>query len=242
MTRLIPKDNLGTIGILQPSYLPWIGYFEQIACSQVFVLYDDVQFEKGAWRNRNRIKTPSGAQWLTVPVLLKGRDLPLIKDVIINQAEKWQKKHIRSIEQHYRKAPFFNEYAGDLFDIIDRKRKYLIDLNLEIIYWIVQKLDLKTTLKLSSQLNIGGSGVQRLIDIIRLFNGRRFYEGAAGRNYIDPEDFKRCGIDVVFQDYNHPVYPQLYGDFVSHLSVIDLMFNCGSESTGILTQNMEIND
>jgi hypothetical protein len=107
------RDNK-IVGILQPGYLPWLGFFEQLHRCDIFVIYDDVQFEKGSWRNRNRIKTPNGPQWLTVPVLLKGQGFPSIKDVAINQSIGWQKKHIKTITQNYSKAPFFDLYANGL--------------------------------------------------------------------------------------------------------------------------------
>ena len=223
-----------TIGILQPSYLPWLGYFEQIHRSHVFVLYDDVQFEKGSWRNRNRIKKPDGALWLTVPVLLKGRGFPLIRDVKINRSVQWQKKHIRGITQSYLKAPFFERYADDLFKIMGRPWKFLIDLNLELTYWSAEQLGISTPLILASELGVPGSRVQRLIDIIHSLGGNHFYEGAAGRDYIDVPSFEKAGISVTFQDYEHPRYPQLHGDFVPYLSIVDLLFNCGLDSLNTL--------
>jgi len=198
------------------------------------VLYDDVQFEKGSWRNRNRIKTPNSAQWLTVPVILKDQGFPVIRDVVINTSVPWQKKHIKTITQNYSKAPFFNLYADGLFEILSRSWKYLIDLDLELIDWIAKQLSISTPLLLASHLGIPGSHVQRLIDIIRSLQGNHFYEGSAGRNYIDEAVFKQAGISVTFQGYLHPEYPQLHGDFISHLSIIDLLFNCGPESRGIL--------
>lgn len=230
------KPALGakTVGILQPGYLPWLGFFEQLHRCDIFVLYDDVQFEKGSWRNRNQIKTPNGAQWVTAPVLLKGQGFPLIKDVLINSSVDWQKKHIKAIEQNYSKAPYFEQYSDGLFEILRRQWRYLIDLDLEIIYWLVDQLSISTRMVLASDLNIPGSHVQRLIDIIHSLGGNHFYEGAAGENYIDINVFKSAGISVSFQKYEHPEYPQLYGDFISHLSVIDLLLNCGSDSLGIL--------
>lgn len=224
-----------TVGILQPGYLPWLGFFEQVHRCDIFVLYDDVQFEKGSWRNRNRIKTPNGAQWLTVPVLLKGQGFPLIKNVLINSSTAWQKKHIKTIKQNYSRAQFFELYASGLFEILDRPYKYLIDLDLELIYWLAGQLNISTEIVLSSDLKISGNKVQRLIDIIHSLGGVHFYEGAAGLTYIDVGLFESAGISVTFQDYNHPIYPQLYGDFISHLSTIDLLFNCGPESLNILT-------
>ena len=228
------SPNTKTIGILQPGYLPWLGFFEQLYRCDVFVLYDDVQFEKGSWRNRNRIKTPNGSQWLTVPVVLKGEGFPLIKDVQINASVPWHKKHIKAITQNYSKSPFLKLYADSLFEILSRSWKFLIDLDLELIRWLSKELDIKTPIVLSSDLGIPGSSVQRLVDIIHTLDGNHFYEGSSGRNYIDMEFFKNAGISIIFQDYQHPNYQQLYKDFISHLSVIDLLFNCGSESLSIL--------
>lgn len=228
-----------TVGILQPGYLPWLGFFEQVYRSDVFVLYDDVQFEKGSWRNRNRIKGAAGPIWLTVPVLLKGKTFPLIKDIKINSSVQWQKKHIRAITLNYAKSPFFGKYSESLFEIIDRPWKYLMDVDLALLYWLFEHLNLHKPIRLSSEIGIGGSRVQRLIDIILSLGGNCFYEGAAGKNYISVDTFEDAGIAVIFQQYEHPVYPQLYGTFVSHLSIIDLLFNCGPDSLGILISNMK---
>jgi len=224
-----------TIGILQPSFLPWLGFFEQLHRSDVFVLYDDVQFEKGSWRNRNRIKTANGPQWITVPVLQKGLGSQLIKDVQINTDVPWQKKQIKTITQNYSKAPFFAKYADNLFDRLNRSWEKLNELNVELIGWIAKELGISTEIVFASELGVYGSGTQRLIDVIKAFNGTGFYEGSAGRNYIDHSLFEKSEILITYQDYTHPTYPQLYGDFVSHLSIIDLMFNCGEDSLEILT-------
>lgn len=234
------KGSVNIVGILQPGYLPWLGFFEQVYRCDVFVIYDDVQFDKGGWRNRNRIKTPGGPQWLTVPVLTKGKKFPLIKDVQINGSIPWQKKHIKSIKQNYSKAPFFDDYGLELIRIIDRPWKYLLDLDMELIYWLLNVLGIKTEMVLSSELQVEGKRVDRLIGIIKKVGGRVFYEGAAGKSYINTDLFEQEGISVVFQDYKHPVYPQLYGDFVSHLSVIDLLFNCGPGSLDIIINQAEV--
>jgi hypothetical protein len=239
------RDRAGAdsrvIGVLQPGYLPWLGFFEQLWRCDVFVIYDDVQFEKGSWRNRNRIKTPQGSQWLTVPVLLKGKGFPLIHEVEINPSVAWQKKHIKTLQQCYAKAPFYENYSKKLFDIVDRPWRTLIDLDVALIRWIAEVLGIDTRTVLSSSLGIEGKNVERLIAVIRELKGKVFYEGASGKNYIDAEQFEKEGITVVFQDYRHPVYPQLYGNFASHLSVIDLLFNCGPESLNILTHSEEDN-
>jgi len=234
-SELMSVRNTKTVGILQPGYLPWLGFFEQLCRCDVLVLYDDVQFEKGSWRNRNRIKTPNGPQWLTVPVLLKGRGFPLIKDVVINSSVPWQEKHIKTITQNYSRTPFFSHYSEGLFDILNRSWRFLIDLDLELINWLVRELNIPTQMILASELGIPGENVKRLIDIIHSLGGDHFYEGSAGRNYIDVRLFEERGISLTFQEYDHPRYPQLYGDFISHLSVIDLLLNCGPESLHVLT-------
>jgi WbqC-like protein family len=228
------QNNQKTVGILQPGYLPWLGFFEQWHRCDIFVLYDDVQFEKGSWRNRNRIKTASGVQWLTVPVLLKGQRFPLIKDVRINHATGWQKKHVNALLQNYSRASYFEQYGDGLFSILNRSWKYLLDLNLEMLHWLGDQLGITTPVTLSSELGVAGDSVQRLIDIIRFLGGKRFYEGSSGRNYIDPSIFEKAGITVQFQDYSHPRYSQRYGEFISHLSIIDLLFNCGTDSLNII--------
>lgn len=223
------------VGILQPGYLPWLGFFEQMQRADIFVYYDDVQFEKGSWRNRNRIKTPQGPQWLTVPVLTKGGDFPLIKEVRINPAQPWANKQIKAITQNYGKAPFFADYAPELFAILEKPWELLLDLDLALLTWLRERLGIATPVRLASELGIAGRNVERLIAIIRHLEGRIFYEGRAGMDYIDPALFAVAGITVCFQEYTHPVYPQLYGEFIPYLSVIDLLFNCGPESPAIIS-------
>jgi hypothetical protein len=222
------------VGILQPGYLPWLGFFEQMLRVDLFIFYDDVQFEKGSWRNRNRIKGPNGPVWLTVPVLTKGHRTQLIKDLKINNRVRWQTKHIKSIRQSYAKTRFFKDFFPAFSGIVEREDDSLLQLDLSLIQWVCDALGIQTKTVLSSDLNVEGTGQQRLIDIINSLGGDAFYEGTAGRDYIDTKKFKDAGIDVIYQDYKHPVYEQLYGGFISHLSVIDLLFNHGQEGQKIL--------
>jgi hypothetical protein len=225
-----------TIGILQPSYLPWLGFFEQIYRSDVFVIYDDVQYDKDGWRNRNRIKTPNGIQWLTVPVHIKFEDKPLIYEVKIDNSTNWRIKHLRSIKQNYSKAPFYKNYIDIFEEAYSQEWEYLIDINMYFILKLVEALGMKDKkIVRSSFLNIKGDRIQRLVNLCKLFNANLFYEGSAGKNYINVQDFAKHGIKVEFQDYKHPIYNQLYGDFISHLSIIDLLFNHGDKSLSILT-------
>ncbi len=225
------------IGILQPSYLPWLGYFEQIANTDVFVLYDDVQYDKNSWRNRNRIKTDKGAQWLTVPVLYQFRDRPQIREIEILPDSGWSRKHLDSIRLHYRKAPHFERYFPDLEKILGKKYKLLLDLDLAVIRWFLDCLGLRCSLHLSSELGVKGDKNERLIKICQHFGADWFYEGAAGKNYLKESLFQNAGIRVEYQDYQHPIYPQLHGNFVPYLSTLDLLLNCGAESLKIILGN-----
>lgn len=224
------------VAILQPSYLPWLGYFDQMFKSDVFVVYDDVQYDKNGWRNRNRIKTPQGPQWLTVPVLTKGRNFPLNREVEINNTVSWQEKQLRSIVQNYTKAPFFNEHIGPVRGVLERHWRLLTELNMAFIHVLMERLALKTRIYFSSDLKIPNMGkTERLIKVCQYFGADTFLEGDRGRDYIDETLFMRAGIQLEFHGYTHPVYHQLYGKFVPYMSVIDLLFNHGDDSLKILT-------
>lgn len=224
------------IGILQPGYLPWLGFFEQMYKSDVFVIYEDVQYDKHGWRNRNRIKTANGVQWLTVPILVKFEEHPLISEVEVDNKQNWRKKHLSAIQQSYSKAPFYKEYADIFEEAYSRDWEYLIDIDMYFITKLSECLGMgsKKIIR-SSTLDATGDRVERLVNICKMFKADTFYEGAAGRNYLDEKHFAGHGIRLEFQDYKHPVYNQLYGDFVPYLSVIDLLFNHGEESLAILT-------
>lgn len=235
LTLAIRKSDM-RIGILQPGYLPWLGFFEQVYRSDVFVICDDVQYDKNSWRNRNRIKTANGIQWLTVPVHYKFEDHPLVCNIKIDNKTNWGKKHLFSLKTNYSKSPFFLKYIDIFEEGYSRTWEYLIDISMYFILELSRCLGLneKKIVK-SSTLNITGDRIERLVKICKRFGADIFYEGAAGRNYIDENFFAREGITIEYQDYNHPVYRQLYGDFMPYMSVVDLLFNCGDESLAILT-------
>jgi hypothetical protein len=222
--------------ILQPSYLPWLGYFAQMHRSDVFVLYDDVQYDKHSWRNRNRVKTPQGAQWLTVPVLTKGQNWPTNREVLIDNKQDWAKKHLQSLRQNYARAAYFKPTINWFEEIYSRPWERLFDLNLACFNVLCEALGVRREIRLSSKLGVDGSNVHRLIGICQRVGANAFYEGAAGRDYIDDSVFAAVGIEISYQDYRHPVYPQLHGEFTPFLSVVDLLFNCGPRSLEILVQ------
>jgi hypothetical protein len=227
------------IGILQPVYLPWVGYFEQIHRSHVFVFYDDVQYDKNGWRNRNKIKTAQGWQWITVPVLTKGLGWQKIREVRIDNNVNWREKHLTTIRQSYARAPYFKKYISIFEEIYAKEWEFLLDVDMAFLYKMMEILDLSREIYLSSQLNISGEPTERLIAIIKHFGGNYFYEGAAGKAYIDEVLFEANDVRLEYQDYQHPTYPQLHGEFISHMSIIDLLFNCGERSLEIIVNDQK---
>jgi hypothetical protein len=225
-----------TAVILQPSYLPWLGYFAQLWRSDVFVLYDDVQFEKHSWRNRNRIKTQAGPCWLSVPVLTHGQNRPCNNEILIDNSRLWRKKHFEAIRQSYCQARYFHEIIDVFAVLYAREYRRLLDVNVAFFEEINKLLGLERPVCFASELGVTGSAVERLVGICGTLGATRFYEGAAGQNYIDALDFEQAGIELIYQDYRHPIYPQLHGAFVPYLSVVDLLFNCGPKSLEILAQ------
>jgi hypothetical protein len=216
--------------ILQPSYLPWLGYFAQLHRSDVFVFFDDVQFDKHGWRNRNRIKTAQGPQWLTVPVLTHGQQAPTNREVRIDNTQPWRKKHLAALRQNYARSPYLKEYFGLFEEIYGRSWDTLFDLNRACFDALSHALGIQREIRLASDFAVEGDAVERLLGICRALGATHFYEGAAGKDYIDAARFSAARLTLEYQDYQHPTYPQQHGEFIPYLSVVDLLFNCGPRS------------
>lgn len=223
---------MNRIAVLQPSYLPWLGFFEQMMSVDTFVFYDDVQYTKNDWRNRNRIKTKEGFLWLTIPV--KGSMRLQIREVRIDSSKKWQEKHRKTITQIYSKSPYFEEVSTFLEPLWTNRYEVLLDVIRDSIVLIAEYLNIETKIILSSELHVTGDKNEKLVNICKILSASQYYSGLAAQNYLDNTLFKENGIEVAFQHYKHPIYPQMHGDFVSHLSIIDLLFNCGKKSRQIL--------
>lgn len=223
-----------TLVVLQPGYLPWLGFFDQMRRADIFVYYDDVQFDKHGWRNRNRIKTPAGPIWLTVPVRHHGKGQPLINEVEIDPTSHWPRKHIGSLKQYYAKAPYAHRYLPELAELLHRPWTRLLDLDLAVAGMMAGWLQLSVPVVCSSACGITGERSQRLVDLCRHFGATRYLSGAAARDYLDVELFARHGIAVAWQDYQHPIYPQQSEPFVPYLSAIDLLLNCGDDSAALV--------
>jgi hypothetical protein len=224
------------VTILQPSYLPWLGYFEQMHRSDQFVLYDDVQFTRRDWRNRNRIRVQEGSIWLTVPVIQKNKFEQNLLETKIDNSTSWKRKHLETIRCHYSKTPFFDLHFPWCEKIFNSEWNFLLDLSLETIQYLKGQLKINTPLLRSSELGGTGDKTERLISICKQLGATHYLSGESARNYISEKDFSDQGIELEYQEYQHPEYPQRYEGFVPFLSTIDLLFNCGNKSLDLLKQ------
>lgn len=212
--------------IHQPEYLPYIGFFDRIARADIFVILDDVQYQKNGFINRNKIKSSQGWQWLTVPV--KQREaLNRINKVEINNEIDWRDKHWKAILYNYNKAPYFKKYSDFFQKLYQKEWNFIADLNIYLIKNIMDMLGIKKEIKLSSLLKIKGESTERLVNICQTFKADTYLSGVGGRKYLDLKKFKKQNIKVIFQEFTHPVYPQQFPQkgFISNLSIIDLLFN-----------------
>ncbi len=217
------------IAILQSNYIPWKGYFDLIAAVDEFILYDDMQFTTRDWRNRNRVKTPQGPQWITVPV---GNDRNRrIRDVTLEDAS-WQAKHWKTLEQNYARAPHFAEVAGWLEPIYLREtHTHLSALNRRLIEAVARYLGIRTTIRNSWDYDLGEGKTERLVHLCRQAGGTEYVSGPSARDYIEPQRFAEAGVALTWFEYaGYPEYPQLWGPFEHAVSVLDLLFNCGQEA------------
>ncbi|QLC22272.1 WbqC family protein [Parasphingopyxis sp. CP4] len=231
-----PPMSLGAqfIAIQQPVYMPWLGYFKQIARADHFFLLDDVQYTKQDWRNRNRVKTANGSVWLTVPVKRSPLST-LINEIEVDERQNWRRRHLLTIEQSYGKCPHFAPFFSDFSEVLNRSSTKLVDINYGIIKLICRFLEIDTPIRFTSELpDLPDEPNDRLIEICQLQGAGTLYQGPAGQSYMDLERFAQRGITVLFQDYDHPVYQQAHGDFLSHQSAIDLIMNTGPQAPGIL--------
>jgi hypothetical protein len=224
------------VAISQPTYLPWLGYFDLIDQVDAFVILDSVQFEKQSWQQRNRIKTPIGLQWLTVPVIFHGRLGQAIKEVEVRETEFWR-DHLRAIELNYRRAQYFENYFDQLSSkLMCGPRTRLADLNIRLIEWLMSVLGIQTKLVFASQLNQRGKRTELLANICIALGAQQYISppGSAVYLFAEKEELLSRNIDLSFQNYQHPEYKQLFPPFCSQASALDLIFNEGPQSLEII--------
>jgi hypothetical protein len=215
------------ISIHQPNYLPWIGYFHKILTADTFVFLDTVEFSSDSVTHRNKIKTPDGEHWLTVPI--SSSSSTTIADLEIDTSQRWQRSHRKSIEVHYANAPYFEEHS-DLLEVYDQREwSNLASLNVELIRRLTDTLDLDIRFVAASELSADGSGTERLVELCTELGAETYFSGEGARDYHDETLFEQAGIKLVYQDIIHPEYQQQFGEFFSHLSIVDMLFNVGAD-------------
>lgn len=219
------------IAILQSNYIPWKGYFDMIAAVDEFILYDDMQYTRRDWRNRNQIKTPQGAQWLTVPVLVKGKYNQKIRETEVDGTD-WAAAHWKSLIQNYKRAPHFEAVATWLEPIyMEEAFTHISVLNRRLIEQVCAHLGIKTKITNSWDYTLAEGKTERLAELCMQAGGTEYISGPAAKDYVDAQVFDDLKIKLSWFDYaGYPEYPQQWGDFVHGVTILDLLFNCGADS------------
>jgi hypothetical protein len=219
------------VAILQSNYIPWKGYFDMIATVDEFILFDDMQYTRRDWRNRNQIKTPQGVKWLTIPVRVKGKYHQKIRETEIEGAD-WTEEHWKSLSQNYRRAPHFKEISEWLEPLyLGEQPAYLSQVNRKFIESICDYLKIDTHISNSWDYNLTEGKTERLADLCAQAGGSEYISGPAAKDYIDDQVFADRGIKISWFDYTgYPEYQQLWSEFTHGVTILDLLFNCGKES------------
>jgi hypothetical protein len=240
MTRPAVNSAPKTAAIMQPTFLPWIGYFGLMASVDLFVFLDDVQFDKRSWQQRNRIKTPNGVIWLTVPVMTKGRSDQTIAEAEIQPDAKFPDAMWRTIEMNFAKAPYAARYLPPLHDIMLAHRDRIGELNIALIEWMAREFGITTPTMRASQTPVSSAKADRLVDLCQAHGVTDYLSPPGSRAYLEDSDaFEKAGIALGYFDYSHPEYDQLHGPFESYMSALDLLVNAGPEAGAILRSGLK---
>ncbi len=216
-------------GIIQSNFIPWRGYFDLIDDVDLFIYHDDLQYTKGDWRNRNKIKTPQGPVWVTVPVFHKHVS-QLICETEIDNTRPWRDKVKNRVSSCYHKAPHFKRYADIFFGILDRNFRTISELNIDLNAWIMEELGIKTQTMMSREVAPRGAKTDRLIDILTKVGATEYLSGPSAKDYIELPKFKDAGIGLAYKSYDYGEYPQLFGPYEQNVTVLDFLFNVGPEA------------
>lgn len=223
------------VAIQQPEHLPWMGFFNKMAQCDLYVYLDNVQFKKRYFENRNKIQTSSGLEWLTVPVKTKEKYTQKINEVMTLEEETWKRKYLGTLERAYGKHPFWKEVKALVYTPIEAAQGKLVELNLQLIERCREYLNITTPTVLASNLCLEGiTGSELIFAICKQLGAKVYISGPDGRNYLALDKFHDAGIAVAYHDFKHPEYPQAVEPFTSHLSIIDLVANCGSSASEII--------
>jgi len=221
--------------IHQPDFAPWLGFFDRLRRCDIFIVLDNVQFLRRGWHHRDRIRTAEGERWLTVPVHKRGRQGQPINRVEIDELTDWRRQHLETLRHAYARAPCFEPHFSAVSEIYGRRHRRLIDFNRDLIDYLAPGFDAVADTRLASELSVAGRGSGMLVALVRAVGGSTYLTGQGAREYLDESRFAAAGIEVEWQRFAHPVYPQVHGDrFVHGLSGLDCLFNCGG-TAGVRT-------
>ena len=219
----------------QPVYLPWLGLFHKIILADTFVSFNQVQYLPKDWNNRNKIKTDNGWIWMTVPVLKSGYREKTIAEIKINNDTRWNIKHWRTINQFYGKAPYFKKYKNFFHDVyLNNEWEYLIDINEYMLKWFLEEMSIDIKFIDAKELNLSGKKSELVLNMCKKLKATTYIFGIQGAEYANLDSFKENDVNLIFQDYEHPEYQQLFSKFLPNLSIIDLLFNHGLDSKNII--------
>jgi len=221
---------MSVVVIEQPNYVPWVGYFDLVDRSDIFVIYDDVQYTIRDWRNRNMLKTPQGLKWITVPVYDKGRMNMRVNEVNIKYTVNWYEQHLKLFYHMYHKCPFFDDAYGILEKELMKKPEKLSDLDISLIRSVSDYLGIKTKFDLSSNYPSNKKKLDRILELCEIENTTEYLSGPKAANYINPEEFEKRKIKLEYINYSYGVYDQPYGDFTPYVSILDTIACLGKET------------
>lgn len=220
--------------IHQPDFLPYLGFFDRLLFTDVFIILDDVQFLRRGWHHRDKIKTKQGESWLTLSIK-KGDYYQKINQVLLGEdRDVWVPRNLNLIKENYRDAPYFDNYFSQIKDIYQLPLVKMIDINMEFLKFCFDAFNLQVNKIFSSDLNVEGQNNQKLINLVKAVEGTHYLSGTGARAYLDEGMFAQEGIVVEWQEFKHPIYSQLHGEFIPYLSCIDLLFNCGPQAKDVL--------
>lgn len=221
-----------TVVIHQPDFMPYLGFFDRLLHADIYVIFDNVQYVRGsrALTSRDKIKTKSGEKWISVGIK-KPPYGSMINEVLLRQDTEWRKDHINMIRENYKKSAYYDEIMPYIEDLYLYQCERMMDFNMKSIEMLMALFDISIEMVLASSLQAKGKSNELIIDILKKLNCHRYLSGVGARDYYVPELYEEAGIQVVWQDFRHPVYPQQYEGFIPYLSSIDMLFNCGIENS-----------
>ena len=225
--------------ILQPTYLPWLGYFEMLDATEQYVVFDHVQYASKSWQQRNRVKAAHGEAMLTIPVLSDGKQDVAILEKRVDQRQPWVRKHLKTIKLGYQKAPHFETYYPGLQEVLERKPEKLVDVTISLVQYLIDALGIETTVRRSSEILAGTDDTdlgktEKVVNLCQRAGATMLYDGAAAADFLKLEQFEAAGIEIVFQHYEHPTYPQQGKEFLPYMGAIDVLFNCGPDALAVI--------